>query len=96
MIDPVQLVLLIVIIILTILLVVLGVQVFLILRDLRFTIRKANDVLEKVNAITESIQEPLSAFSSVMQGLKTGSFLTVLKVINNFLGRNKENKKNNT
>ena len=66
---------------------------FLILRDLRKVVRKANDVLENIDSITESIEEPLSAVSSVVLGLKTGSFFTILKVINNFLGRNKDEKK---
>jgi predicted PurR-regulated permease PerM len=93
MIDPVQIVLLIVITVLTVLLVVLGVQVFLILRELRKTIVKANDVLENVDSITESIEEPLSAVSSIVLGLKTGSFFTILKTLSSFINRNKKDKK---
>jgi predicted PurR-regulated permease PerM len=93
MIDPVQAVLLIVIVVLTVLLVVLGVQVFLILKELRKTVKKTNEVLDNVGSITESIEEPLSAVSSLVLGFKTGSLFTVLKTINNFIGRHKDDKK---
>ena len=46
MIDSVQLVLLVVIVVLSLLLVILGIQVFLILRELRNTIKKTNKVLD--------------------------------------------------
>lgn len=93
MVDPVQMILLIVIIILTILLVVLGIQVFLILRDLRITVKRANEVLKNVDSITENIDGPLSAFSSLVLGLKSGSLFTVAKLVKSFLGRDKEGKK---
>lgn len=92
MVDPVQMILLIVIIILTILLVVLGVQVFFILRELRLTVRKANKVLDNVESITEDIEEPLSAVSSLVLGLKSNTLFTVLNLVKSFLGRDKENK----
>ncbi|HUQ84844.1 MAG TPA: hypothetical protein VM077_00825 [Candidatus Limnocylindrales bacterium] len=93
MVDPVQIVLLLVIIVLTILLVVLGIQVFYILKELRNTIKKTNKVLDNANSITENIEEPLSALSSLLMGVKSGSFFTIAKFINNFLGKQKEEKR---
>ncbi len=93
MVDPVQIVLLIVIIILTILLVVLGIQVFYILKELRNTVKKANKVLDNANSITENIEEPLSALSSLLMGVKSGTFFTVMKFVNGLLSKDKENKK---
>lgn len=93
MIDPVQLVLLIVILVLTVLLVVLGIQVFFILKDLRQTINKTNRVLDNADAITENIEAPLSALSSLALGVKASSLITVAKFIGNLLGRNKEEEK---
>lgn len=87
MIDSVQLVLLLVIIILTILLVILGVQVFLILTDLRKTIRKANRVLDNASHITSSVSGPIATVSSLVGGLKSGSLLTVARVARNLLTR---------
>lgn len=80
MFEPAQILLFVVIIILTILLLVLGIQVFFILKDLRKTISKANRVLDNTEQITESVSTPLSSFSSVLMGLKTGAkFANFLK-----------------
>ncbi len=91
MIDPVQLVLLLVILVLTVLLVILGVQVFLILKELRYTITKTNKVLDNANNITENIEAPLSALSSLaLGGFKASSLLTVAKFVKSLLGKSKE------
>ena len=90
MVDPVQIVLLIVIVVLTILLVILGIQIFFILRELRTTVKKTNKILDNAYAITEDIEGPVSALSSLALGLKTGSIMTVLKVAKSFLGRNRD------
>ncbi len=93
MVDPVQIILLAVIVILSILLVVLGIQVFFILQEVRVTVKKANKILDRADSITENIEEPLSAISSLVLGIKAGSFVTVAKYVKNFLGRDKEEKK---
>ena len=90
MIDPVQLVLLLVILVLTALLVVLGIQVFFILKELRQTITKTNRVLDNADAITENIEAPLSALSSLALGVKASSFITVAKFVGSLLGRSKD------
>lgn len=92
MVDPVQVTLLIVIVILTILLVVLGVQIFFILRELRTTVKKTNKILDNAYAITEDIEGPVSALSSLVLGVRTGSVMTILKFVKSFLGRDKEEK----
>jgi len=90
MIDPVQLVLLIVILVLTILLVILGVQVFFILKELRQTITKTNKVLDSAESITENIEAPLSALSSLVFGAKASSLITVAKFVRSLLGKHHE------
>jgi hypothetical protein len=87
MIDPVQIVLLIVILALTALLVVLGIQVFFILKELRQTITKTNRVLDNADAITENIEAPLSALSSLALGVKASSLLTIAKFVKSLLGK---------
>ena|SRR3989338_4918698 len=78
--DAVQGVLLFVILILATLLLILGVQVLLILRDLRTTIAKANRVLENTEFITESVSEPISFISGLLSGGKTLSdFLRMVR-----------------
>ena len=71
--DPAQTILLVVILILSILLVVLGIQVFLILRDLRETIAKANKVLDDAGQIAQSVSAPVSTISSILMGINTGA-----------------------
>lgn len=90
MVDPVQLVLLIVILVLTILLVILGIQVFLILKDLRHTISKTNKVLDNADSITENIEAPLSALSSLALGVKASSIISIAKFVKSLLGKPKE------
>lgn len=80
MFDPAQLLLFIVILVLTLLLLILGSQVFLILRDIRQTIAKANKVLDKTGEITENVSAPISNLSQILMGLKTGAtFANLLK-----------------
>lgn len=90
MIDPVQLVLLLVILVLTILLVILGIQVFFILRELRRTITKTNRVLDNANSITENIEGPISALSSLALGVRASSLLTVAKFVKSLIGKSKD------
>lgn len=75
MFDPAQIILLVVVITLTILLVVLGIQVYLMLKDLRKTLEKANKVLDNTGDITESVSAPINSLSSVLMGLKAGGAL---------------------
>jgi len=93
MIDSVQLVLLLVIIVLTLLLVILGIQVFYILRDLRQTVRKTNKILENANNITEGIEGPISAISSLLIGAKGVSIISAFRFIKNLLGKENEEKR---
>ena len=93
MIDPVQLVLLIVILVLTILLVILGVQVFLILKELRQTISKTNKVLDNAGSITENIEAPLEALSSLALGVKASSLITIAKFVRSLLGKHHDDER---
>ncbi len=79
MIDPVQAVLLTVIILLTILLAVLGIQVFFILRELSRTVRRATRVLENTQTITESVSQPMSFLSGIL--LSTKSLSAISKIL---------------
>lgn len=84
MIDPVQAVLLFVIVLLAVLFVVLGIQVFLILRELKTTLTKTNKILDEVEHLTESVSEPVSFISSFLFSSKT--FATIA----NFLRKGRD------
>ena len=79
MVDPVQAVLLIVIVLLTILLLVLGVQIFFILQELRRTLSRATRILQNTETITESVSEPMSFLSGLL--LSTKSLKTISKIL---------------
>ncbi len=79
MVDPVQAILLVVIVLLTILLLVLGVQIFFILKELRETLNRANRVLANTQTITESVSEPMSFLSGLL--LSTKSLKSISKII---------------
>lgn len=71
-----QIILLLVIVVLAFLLIILGFQVFLILKEFRQSITKANKVLDDAGIITESISKPVSAISTITSlatGAKTGA-----------------------
>ncbi len=82
--DPAQILLFIVVIVLTIFLIVLGIQVSLILKDLRKTIAKTNKVLDDTAEITEAVKGPVTGASQAIMGFKTGStFLNLFNRISN-------------
>jgi hypothetical protein len=88
MIDPAQMILLLVVVVLTVLLVILGIQVFFILKELRKTLDKPNKILDDTGKITESISEPVSLLSSVLMGIKSGMLVSSF-----FNKKKKEDKK---
>ncbi|MCL4389782.1 MAG: hypothetical protein M1484_01665 [Patescibacteria group bacterium] len=73
MIDLTQLLIALVILVLTSLLTIVGFQVYLILREFRATIQKANKVLDDTGVISESVSKPVSMLSSIMLGLRGGT-----------------------
>ncbi len=88
MIDPVQAVLLFVIALLTILLIVLGVQIFLILKDLRGTVRRTNRVLDHVDSLTENISEPITLLSGIFSSSSLLS--SVVKLLGKYSEKDKK------
>ena len=88
MIDPVQAVLLFVIVLLTILFIVLGIQIFYILRDFRQSIRRTNTILENVENISKGISEPLSSLSGMFGNAST--LTSVAKIISIFRKKKKD------
>ncbi|MBI2268026.1 MAG: hypothetical protein HYU80_01100 [Candidatus Blackburnbacteria bacterium] len=68
--DPVRVLLFLVVTVLTGLLVGVGVQSFLILRDLRRTMAKFNKILDDVSVVSSSIARPVSGLAHLIDGLK--------------------------
>lgn len=80
--DPAQILLFVIIIILMILLIVLGIQVYLVLKDIRKTLVKANRVLDNTGDITEAVAGPVTGLSTAIMGVKAGSSL--MGLVNRF------------
>lgn len=81
MIDTVQAVLLFVIVLLTTLFVVLGIQVFFILRDLRETLRRTNNILDDVEHLSNNATNAFDSLSNIFGGASTlKSIINVLSV----------------
>lgn len=76
--NPAQIVLIVVIVALAIVFIALGVQVFLILREVKKTVVKTNMVLDDTELITKSVATPLSNLSTLASGVKAGAFLASL------------------
>lgn len=76
--DAVQAVLLFVIALLTVLFVILGVQVFIILKEFRSTVRRVNTLLDTAQDFTDNMAQPLSFMSTLL--MSTKSIATVAKI----------------
>lgn len=74
--TSVQILLIIVIAILTILLSITGIQIFLILKELKKSIEKTNTILDDAKTISESVARPISLISESITSLSglTGLF----------------------
>lgn len=71
--DTAQILLITVVGLLTLLILILGIQVFLILREVKNTLSKTNKVLDDAGVISGSISRPVASLSTVMSGVKLGS-----------------------
>jgi len=76
--DLTQIVLLSVIIVLTVFLVVLGFQVFFVLRDLRFTLKRMNRLFDDANVLVDEVKKPIEKASNFFTALTAGAGLVHL------------------
>lgn len=69
MIEPAQILLIIVVSTLTVLLTIIGIQVFFIFQEVRRSIQKMNKILDDAGLISESVAKPISSISGSLVGL---------------------------
>lgn len=75
--DPVQLTIIVISLILTILVVFLGIQVWYIFKEVRFSFQKMNKMLDDGGKMTGTVAESMSGLAGLVSGLKSGfSFLS--------------------
>ena len=65
----IQTILIFILAILTINLIAVGVYVIMVLRDFRETIRKANEVLDNVHDVTDTIANPVTTIAGIIAGV---------------------------
>lgn len=68
MVDPTQILLIVVITVLSVVLVFIGVQVFFILREFQQSIRKVNKMLDDAGTVSEAIAKPIASLSNRITG----------------------------
>lgn len=88
MLDLIQILLASVIAILTILLAIIGFEIFLILKEFKKTVEKANKILDDAGRISESVATPIEQVSELLLSLRSG--LNFFKKISNFFHDLKE------
>lgn len=78
--DPIQLTIVGVSITLTVLLVVLGIQVFLILKEFRSSVVKANKMLDDAGKVSETVSSGVTSMGGFLNGIRSGiAMITSLK-----------------
>lgn len=70
--DPTQLTIIVISFALAILLVILGIQVWYILKEIRFSMQKMNKMLDDAGKVSGTISEGIVGMSGFVNGLKTG------------------------
>ena len=73
MVDISQVLLIIVITTLTIILTLIGIQIIYILREVKKSLEKINNMLEDAEMVTKSIAHPIAGLGGVIEGLKTST-----------------------
>lgn len=86
--DPIVIILTVVLCIFAIVLVVAGIQVILVLQEVKQTLKKVNILTETIQKATNQVITPLAGLGGTIDGLKSG-----LKVANAFMSwLNRESK----
>lgn len=82
--------LVVVVVILTAILSLVGIQLFLIFKEIRRSLQKTNKILDDASLISQSVAKPIASFSDFITGLRSGGDLVKF-----FLKKEKEEEKNN-
>ena len=89
--EVTQILLVIVVLVLTTIISIVGVEVFLILREVRQSVRKTNKILDDAGLISESVAKPIVGMSNFLTGLKSG--LGMVKKVTELLEKDEEEEK---
>ena len=81
-----QVILIFILALLTINIIIVGVYVIIVLKELRVTIKKSNEVLDNVHSVTNAVSNPITSLvgivSGVVEGFKAVKSITSLRDVN--------------
>src|SRR3989337_2348779 len=86
----IQILLVFILALLTLSLMAVGFYVITVLKELRETIKKSNNILDNVQEVTESVTNPISTISSIISGITQG--FKAVKTITTLRGDGNEEK----
>lgn len=89
--DLPQIILLIAIFAITVILTVLGVQLIILLRDARDTLKKADHVIDNIDFLTTSLTRTSGTFSQLSSSLQSG--MQVVGMVSKLLSSKSKNSK---
>lgn len=75
--------------VLTVTAVIIGVQLILILKELKYSLKKLNQVLDTAEGCFQRLSQPATAIAGILEGFKQSSSL--VQTITGFLNRNRPN-----
>lgn len=82
--EVVQIILLITLTSITVVLVIIGVQVFLLIKEVRLVIKNAGNAVEKLHASAQGFLAPLSNLSGILKEVSiTGIFKLIKSLLSN-------------
>jgi uncharacterized protein YoxC len=89
--DLLQITLIVVLVLLAINLIVVGVYLFLVLKDFRQTVHKANAVLDNVQTVTDAVSSPAATIAGIISGVTQS--VGAIKGISNLMDNSKKKEK---
>ncbi len=89
MIDPLQILFIVVITVLTVLLIIIGIEVYRTLQEAKKTLKRMNHVLDDVETITSSVALPVEKLSGIIEGFHQGA--SIIHFLTNIIERKKHN-----
>jgi len=82
-----QTLLIVVITVLTVIITGIGVQLFLLLKEIRSTVTRANSILDQADGLINKLSHPAASVNNLITGLKEG--VTLIETISGIFSRRK-------
>ena len=92
MVTLTQTLLIIVITVLTVIITAIGVQLYLLLRDVRKTLGHTNAILDQADELIHKLSNPAASITGIVSGLKEGA--NIIETISGIFSRHKSDSNN--